>query len=72
MSLNKLINYEKFTSTNRIFFKYSLFSFKIFFDLEEIIFLNVNISENNVISVKLAEVLRYHSRKLNLESDTHV
>jgi hypothetical protein len=29
------------------------------FDLEEIIFENFNISENNIISVKLAKVLRY-------------
>jgi hypothetical protein len=29
----------------------------IFFDLEEIIFENFNISENNIISVKLAKVL---------------
>jgi hypothetical protein len=37
--------------------KYSLLSFTIFFDLEEIIFENFNISENNIISVKLAKVL---------------
>jgi hypothetical protein len=42
--------------------KYSLFSFATFFDLEEIIFENFNIYENNMISVKLAKVLRY-SRK---------
>ncbi len=38
---------------------YSLFSFKIFFDLEEIKIENLNISENNIISVELAKVLRY-------------
>jgi hypothetical protein len=38
--------------------KYFLFSFKIFFDLEKIIFENFNISENNTISVELAKVLR--------------
>jgi hypothetical protein len=37
----------------------STFFFTIFFDLEEIIFENFNISENNMISVKLAKVLRY-------------
>jgi hypothetical protein len=39
--------------------KYSLFSFTIFFDLEEIIFENFNIFENNIISVELAKVLEY-------------
>jgi hypothetical protein len=39
--------------------KYALLSFTIFFDLEEIIFENFNISENNIISVKLAKVLGY-------------
>jgi hypothetical protein len=43
------------------FFKYSLLSFTIFFDLEEIIFENFNISKNNIISVELAKVLRYGS-----------
>jgi hypothetical protein len=33
--------------------KYTLLSFTIFFDLEEIIF------ENNIFSCKLAKVLRY-------------
>jgi hypothetical protein len=37
--------------------KYSLLSFTIFFDLEEIIFENFKISENNIISVELAKVL---------------
>jgi hypothetical protein len=37
----------------------AIFSFTIFFDLEEIIFEIFNISENNVISVKLAKVLGY-------------
>jgi len=40
------------------FLKYSIFSFTIFFDLEEIIFENFNIFENNIISVELAKVLR--------------
>jgi hypothetical protein len=39
--------------------KYLLFSFTTFFDLEEIIFENFNIYENNIISVELAKVLRY-------------
>ncbi len=39
--------------------KCSLFSFTIFSDLEEIIFEIFNISENNIIIVKLAKVLRY-------------
>jgi hypothetical protein len=42
------------------FFKYSLLSFTIFFDLEEIVFENFNIFENNIISVKLAKVLGYY------------
>jgi hypothetical protein len=42
------------------FFKYSLLSFTIFFDLEEIKFENFNISENNIISVELAKVLSYY------------
>ncbi len=37
---------------------YSLFSFTVFLDLEKIIFENFNISENNIISVELAKVLR--------------
>ncbi len=37
---------------------YSLFSFTVFFDLEEIIFEIFNISENNIISIELAKVLR--------------
>ncbi len=41
--------------------KYSVLSFTIFFDLEEIIFENFNISENNIISVELAKVLGYCS-----------
>jgi hypothetical protein len=39
--------------------KFSLISFTISFDLEQIIFENFNISENNVISVELAKVLGY-------------
>jgi len=34
-----------------------MLSFTIFYDLEEIIFKNLKISENNVISVELAKVL---------------
>jgi hypothetical protein len=41
------------------FFKYSLFSFTIFFDLEEIILQNFNISKKNIINVELAKVLWY-------------
>jgi hypothetical protein len=37
--------------------EYSIFSFTIFFDLEEIIFENFNISENDIISFELAKVL---------------
>jgi len=37
--------------------KYPLFSFTILLDLEEIIFENCNISENNIISVELSKVL---------------
>jgi hypothetical protein len=47
------------------FFKYPLFSFTIFFDLEEIIFENFNIFENNIINVELAKVLRYDKLVLN-------
>jgi hypothetical protein len=36
---------------------YSLFSFTIVFDMEEMISENLNIFENNIISVKLAKVL---------------
>jgi len=39
--------------------KYSLLSFTIFFDLEEIKIENFNIFENNIISVELAKVLEY-------------
>jgi hypothetical protein len=39
--------------------KYSLFSFKIFFDLEEIVFENFNIFVSNIISIELAKVLGY-------------
>jgi hypothetical protein len=37
--------------------KYSQLFFTIFFDLEEIIFENVNISEINIINVELTKVL---------------
>jgi len=42
------------------FLKYSLLSFRIFFDLEEINFEIFNNSENNIISVELAKVLAYY------------
>jgi hypothetical protein len=35
----------------------------VFFNLEEIIFENFNISENNIFNVELAKVLRYHIRR---------
>jgi hypothetical protein len=41
------------------YFKYSLLSFTIFFDLEEIIFEIFNNSKKYIISVKLAKVLGY-------------
>jgi hypothetical protein len=37
--------------------KDSIFTFTIFCDLEEIIFENFNISENNIINLELAKVL---------------
>jgi len=39
--------------------KHSLLSLRIFFDVEEIIFENFNIPENNIISVELAKILGY-------------
>jgi hypothetical protein len=42
-------------------FSPTIFLHNIFFDLEEIIFENFNISENNIIGVELAKVLRYCS-----------
>jgi hypothetical protein len=41
------------------FFKYLLLSFTIFSSLKETIFENFKISENDIISVKLAKVLGY-------------
>jgi hypothetical protein len=38
-------------------YEYSLIFFKVFFDLEEIIFENFNNSENNMISAKLVKIL---------------
>jgi hypothetical protein len=46
--------FQKVENSNKF-----LFSFIIFFDLEEIIFENFNIFENNIINVELAKVLRY-------------
>jgi len=46
-------------STPRIFLNIHYFSSQHFFDFEEIIFENFNISENNIINVKLAKGLRY-------------
>jgi len=58
MSVKSFINFETFISTNEIFLNIHYFlSFTIFFDLEEINFETYNISENNIISVKLAKVL---------------
>ncbi len=58
MFVKQLINFEIFISTNEIFFlNVPLLSFTIFFDLEEIIFENFNISENNIIGVESAKVL---------------
>ncbi len=39
----------------------------LFFDLEDVIFENFNISENNIISVTLAKVLRYIIFENNLD-----
>jgi hypothetical protein len=44
-------------STNGNIVKFSLLSFTIFFDLEEIKIENFTISENNIIIVELAKVL---------------
>jgi hypothetical protein len=50
---------KTFISTNGIFLNIHYFSFTtIFFDLEEIVFENFKISENNIISVELAKVLK--------------
>jgi hypothetical protein len=38
--------------------KYSLLSFKIFFDLEKVIFEIFNIFENNIISVRIGQGTR--------------
>jgi hypothetical protein len=59
MSVEWIINFEIFISKRNIL-KYSLFSFTIFFDLEKINFQNFNISEYDIISVKLATVLGYY------------
>jgi len=64
--INKLINFEKFISTNGNIPKYSLFSFMMSFDLEQIIFEIFNIFENNIISVELAKVLGYIEEKKRL------
>jgi hypothetical protein len=45
--------------------KYPSFSFTIFLDLGELVFENFIISENNVISLELAKVLR---KKKNLRT----
>jgi hypothetical protein len=52
-------NFLILISTNEIFLNIHYLSFTIFFDLEEIIFENFNISENNIISVELAKALGY-------------
>jgi hypothetical protein len=43
--------------TNGIFLSIHYYLSQILFDLEEIIFENFNIFENNIISVELAKVL---------------
>jgi hypothetical protein len=55
MCIEQLINFEIFISTNGIFLNIRYFPSQYFFDLEEIIFENFNISENNIVSVKLAK-----------------
>jgi hypothetical protein len=59
MSVKQLINYfEIFISTHGIFLHIHYFSSsQYFFILEEIMFENLNISENNIISVELDKVL---------------
>jgi hypothetical protein len=49
---------KTFISTNGIFLNINYVSFTIFYDLEEIIFENFDISENDIISVESAKVLR--------------
>jgi hypothetical protein len=51
--------FEIFISTHGIYLNLHYFSSQYFFDLEEMIFENFNISENNVINVELAKVLVY-------------
>jgi hypothetical protein len=46
-------------------------NFTIFFDLEEVIFDNFNISENNIISVKLANILGYMCKLKTFFHRTH-
>jgi len=57
MSVECLINFEKNHFNKWNIPKYLILSFTIFYDLEEIIFKNLNISENNISSVELAKVL---------------
>ncbi len=55
MSVKYLINFEIFISTNGIFLNIHNYPLQYFFDLEEIIFKNFNISEISIISVELAK-----------------
>jgi hypothetical protein len=59
MSVEELINFETFISTNDIFLNIHYFPSQHFFDLKEIIFEIFNIFQNNIISVELAKVLGY-------------
>jgi phosphorylcholine metabolism protein LicD len=49
--------YPKSISTNGIFLNIHYYPSQYFFDLGEIKFENLNISENNIISAKLAKVI---------------
>jgi len=51
-----IINSEKFISTNEIFLNIQYYLSQYFFIWTFIYFENFNISENNVISVKLAKI----------------
>jgi hypothetical protein len=57
MSVELLINFETFTSTNGIFLNIHYFPLQYFLIRKQIILENFSISENNIISVELAKVL---------------
>jgi len=62
---NELIKRKSVQQMKYIYiYIYSLLSFTIFFDLNEIISENFNISKNNIISVELAKILGYISLTL--------